>query len=56
MHLVETSEMDEQKSEKLNFFLQKVSAQMKGLESMIVASVNKKSVANMMRTCQIILT
>ena len=55
MHLIETSEMDEQKSENLIFFLQEVSAQMKGLKSMMVASVNKKRVANMLRTCQVIL-
>ena len=55
INLVERSEMDEQKTEKLSFFLEEVSAQMKGLESMMVASVNKKRVANMMRTCQVIL-
>ena len=56
MCLIERSEMDEQKTEKLRFFLEEVSAQMKGLESMMVASANKKRVANMMRTCQVILT
>ena len=55
MRLVERSEIDEQKTEKLSFFLEEVSAQMKGLESMMVSSVNKKRVANMMRRCQVIL-
>ena len=51
-HLVETREMDEQKSEKLSFFLQEVSTQMKGLDD----GGKCQQKACMMRTCQVILT